>query len=128
MRDGAPEAALRLEEGVQARVGKSVPRDWAFLAMVHHRMGNSARARRWLDEFRDYRPDPAARDAFWSELEVRLLRSEAEAVVLWAPIFPVDPFARLERLPEGLLRLLQACVRCLQFHPEETAGPDGDGR
>jgi hypothetical protein len=28
------------------------------------------------------------------ELEIRLLRSEAEAVVLYDSVFPADPFAR----------------------------------
>ena len=30
----------------------------------------------------------------WIELEIRLLRGEADVVVLYDPIFPVDPFAR----------------------------------
>ena len=34
--------------------------------------------------------DPAQ---FWNELELRLSRSEAEAVVLYDPAFPEDPFA-----------------------------------
>jgi len=28
------------------------------------------------------------------ELELRLLRSEAEALILYDPVFPADPFAR----------------------------------
>jgi hypothetical protein len=35
--------------------------------------------------------DPAR---FWDELEIRLLRSEAEAVVRYDPVFPDDSFAR----------------------------------
>ena len=62
-----------------------------FLAMAHHRLGHHDEARRWLDRFRDRSPilDPSE---FWDELEIRLLRTEAEAVVLWDPIFPADPF------------------------------------
>jgi hypothetical protein len=37
------------------------------------------------------RTDPAQ---FWAELGIRLLRAEAEAVVLYDPAFPDDPFAR----------------------------------
>jgi hypothetical protein len=63
-----------------------------FLAMAHHRLGHHDEARRWLDRFRDRGPDLDP-SAFWHELEIRLLRAEAEAVVLWDPIFPADPFA-----------------------------------
>ncbi len=34
------------------------------------------------------------RARFWDELEIRLLRAEAEAVILYDPTFPDDPFAR----------------------------------
>jgi hypothetical protein len=71
----------------------SMARAWAFLALAHHRLGHGAKARGWLDRLREHRPseDPAR---FWDELEIRLLRSEAEAVVLYDPVFPDDPFAR----------------------------------
>jgi hypothetical protein len=87
------EAISRLEEGIRARGGAGGPRDWAFLALAHHRLGHGAEAHRWLDRLREHRPseDPAQ---FWDELEIRLLRSEAEAVVLDDPVFPDDPFAR----------------------------------
>jgi Tetratricopeptide repeat len=83
----------RLEERIQKRKGESSEADWVFLAMAHHRLGNHDEARRWLDRFRDRRPELAP-NMFWYELEIRLLRAEVEAVVLWDPIFPVDPFAR----------------------------------
>jgi tetratricopeptide (TPR) repeat protein len=87
------EAIRRLEEGIQARGGMSLPQDWAFLAMAHHRLGHLDEARRWLEKFQD-RPPVADSADFWNELEVRLLRSEAEAVILYDPVFPDDPFAR----------------------------------
>ena len=73
--------------------GESCPQDWAFLAMAHHRLGHRDEARRWLDRLRTHQPsaDPTQ---FWNELEIRLLRSEAEAVILYDPAFPADPFAR----------------------------------
>jgi tetratricopeptide (TPR) repeat protein len=86
------EAVRRLEEGIQNRKGVSLQKDWVFLAMAHQHLGHHEEARRWLDRFRDRRPRLAS-DAFWNELEIRLLRAEAEAVVLWDPIFPADPFA-----------------------------------
>jgi tetratricopeptide (TPR) repeat protein len=86
------EAVRRLEEGIQKRKGVSSEADWVFLAMADHRLGHHDEARRWLDRFRDPGPnlDPSA---FWGELEIRLLRAEAEAVAHWDPIFPADPFA-----------------------------------
>jgi tetratricopeptide (TPR) repeat protein len=87
------EAERRLEEGIRQRTGVSREADWVFLAMAHHRLGHHDEARRWLDRFRDRRPNLNP-SAFWYELEIRLLRAEAEAVVLWDPIFPADPFAR----------------------------------
>ena len=86
------EAVRRLEEGIQQSKGVSREADWVFLAMAHHRLGHHDEARRWLDRFRDRRPRLAP-SAFWGELEIRLLRAEAEAVVHWDPIFPADPFA-----------------------------------
>jgi hypothetical protein len=71
----------------------SLPQDWAFLAMAHHRLGHRDEARRWLEKLQD-RPSVADSADFWNELEVRLLRSEAEAVVLYDPAFPDNPFAR----------------------------------
>jgi Flp pilus assembly protein TadD len=87
------EALQRLGEGNRLRGEEGLPSAWPFLAMVHHRLGHSAEARRWLDRLREHRPsgDPAR---FWDELEVRLLRGEAEAVVLYDPVFPDDSFAR----------------------------------
>jgi tetratricopeptide (TPR) repeat protein len=87
------EAIRSLEEGIRLQSGAGVPQDWAFLALAHHRLGHRDEARRWLDRLRQHQPshDPAA---FWHELEVRLLRSEAEAVILYDPAFPDDPFAR----------------------------------
>jgi hypothetical protein len=88
------EAIQRLEEAIQARGGgQGHPEDWPFLAMAHHRLGHRDQARRWLERLRDDRAiaDPARP---WDELELRLLRSEAEAVTLYDPTFPDDPFAR----------------------------------
>ena len=71
----------------------SVEQNWVFLALVHDRLGHHDEARRWLDRFRDRRPS-TDRNAFWGELEIRLLRAGAEGVILYDPIFPADPFAR----------------------------------
>jgi Tfp pilus assembly protein PilF len=87
------EAIRQLADAIQARGGESGPHDWAFLAMAHLRLGDRDAARRWLDRLREHRPSEKA-DDFWDELEIRLLRGEAEAVILYDPVFPNDPFAR----------------------------------
>jgi tetratricopeptide (TPR) repeat protein len=86
------EAIIRLEEGIRKRAGESFPQDWVFLAMAHHQLGHHAEAHAWLDRLRAYRANENP-DVFWNELEIRLLRSEAESVILYDPAFPSDPFA-----------------------------------
>jgi hypothetical protein len=95
------EAVRRLEDGIQKRKGRSSEADWVFLAMAHHRLGHHDEARRWLDRGGErservrfpVRGSGFASHEFWVKLEIRLLRAEAEALVLWDPIFPADPFA-----------------------------------
>jgi tetratricopeptide (TPR) repeat protein len=87
------EAIRRLEKGIRLRGGEAWAQDWEFLAMAHHRLGHRDQARRWLDRLRKYQPSAEA-DKFWDELQIRLLLAEAEAVVLYDPVFPKDPFAR----------------------------------
>jgi tetratricopeptide (TPR) repeat protein len=85
-RAGRLEATIdRLKQGV----GEA---DSAFLAMAHHRLGHRAEARLWLNTMRNRKPNPD-RNAVWGELEISLLQSEAEALILYDPIFPADPFA-----------------------------------
>jgi hypothetical protein len=61
--------------------------------MAHHRPGHRDLANRYLERLRSHRPSTNPLD-FWNELEIRLLRGEAEAVVLHDPAFPTDPIAR----------------------------------
>jgi Flp pilus assembly protein TadD len=86
------DAIRRLEEGIKLRRGVEEPQDWPVLAMTHHHLGHRDEARRWLNRLRNHQPsdDP---NKFWDELEIRLLRSEAEAVILYDPVFPANPFA-----------------------------------
>jgi hypothetical protein len=62
--------------------------------MAHRRLGHREEALRRPDRLRQDRHLPTAPKLFWYVLAVRLLRSEAEAVVLYDPVFPDDPFAR----------------------------------
>ncbi len=88
--DRFEEAIRRLDEGIRKRSGQSLPEDWAFLAMAHHRLGHRDQARSWINRFRNYQPPE--NESYWHDFEVRLLRREAEALIL-DPAFPVDPFA-----------------------------------
>ena len=87
------QAIRRLEEGIQKKNGVSEPQDWAFLALAHHRLVHREQALRWLEKLRSYHSGQAP-GQFWPELEIRLFRDEAEAVILYDPNFPSDPFAR----------------------------------
>ncbi len=86
------DAIRQLKEGIEARKEAEQPFDWIFLAMANHRLGHHDEARRWLDRLRNRQPRTDL-NPFWEELAIRLLRSEADAVILYDPIFPADPFA-----------------------------------
>ena len=80
-----------------------------FLAMAHQRLGHEAEARRELDAGRKrldglgrvfwHRPADRASgellDYGWTEWVIAtLVHREAEALIVYDPIFPADPFAR----------------------------------
>ena len=112
------DAIHRLEEGIRLRKGESLPREWAFLSMAHGRLGHHDEARRWLDRFRSYQPN-ADPNNFWNALEIRLLRNEADAVVVYDPIFPADPFAlRYRASPKPTLPPKFKSMSMLQKTPE----------
>jgi WD40 repeat protein/class 3 adenylate cyclase len=78
------EAIRRLNESIRTSEGAGVPKQFLFLAMAHHRLGHSGEARRWLDRLVSNQP----REGFEfsrDELVVRILRREAEALVLGSP-------------------------------------------
>jgi WD40 repeat protein len=87
------EAVDRLEEGIRLRQGQALPQDVVFLALAHHRLGHNTQARSWLERFKTYVPSKVPQQS-WNELEIRLLRNEAELVILNRPAFPSNPFAR----------------------------------
>ena len=91
-RAGRFEEAIRaLEEGIRLRKGGSIPEDWPFLAMAHYRLGHREEARRWIGMFRGNAPKfPGSASVY--EIQLPLLRSEAEATILYDPAFPADPF------------------------------------
>jgi eukaryotic-like serine/threonine-protein kinase len=83
------EAIRRIDEGIRLRRDEDVPLDWVFLAMSHFRLGHIDEARRYLAKLA-----LSESEDFWSELEVRLLHREAEALIVPAlPGLPADVFA-----------------------------------
>jgi hypothetical protein len=73
--------------------GGKEPSDLAFLAMAHQRLDQPAEARAALVRLRDM----IARRrglALAQVAEDRAFLAEAEAVILYDPVFPEDPFAR----------------------------------
>ncbi len=79
--------------------------DWLFLAMIHSGLGRTSEARRFLQQAdqwimaADKAPSGTEKEGSrWSNLAekptILLLRREAEAVILYDPVFPADPFAR----------------------------------
>jgi WD40 repeat protein len=74
------EAIRRLNESILALRGGAVPKGFAFLAMAHHRLGHGDEAQRWLDKLAAYPPQAGA-DFSWDDVELRILRREAEALM-----------------------------------------------
>jgi eukaryotic-like serine/threonine-protein kinase len=83
------EAIRRLEEAFRLGRHESIPEDLPslamFRAMAHHRLGHNEEAHRWLARSQDYHGKLGVEDL--------QLRSEAEAMILYDPVFPEDPFA-----------------------------------
>jgi len=89
------DAIRRLEESIQLGNGIRLPQGWLFQAMAHHRLGHRKKARFYLVVTSSRQPSADADpDEFWNEVEIRLLQNEAEATILYDPIFPADPFRR----------------------------------
>jgi eukaryotic-like serine/threonine-protein kinase len=75
------EAVLRLDEGIQAGGDGGDPRGFAFLALAHHRLGHRDEAKLWLGRLGAYQPKEGP-DFSWTDVEIRILRREAESLVL----------------------------------------------
>jgi tetratricopeptide (TPR) repeat protein len=86
------EAIPFLDEAVSINGPTGQPLDAAYLAMAHERLGHHAEALRWLEYLRGHQAsaEPAL---FWNELQVQYHLIEAEAVVVYDPVFPADVFA-----------------------------------
>jgi WD40 repeat protein/tetratricopeptide (TPR) repeat protein len=79
LRAGHYEKAIRkIEEGIAHRGGKSLPQDWAFLAMAYAELGKLDEARSWSARFADWAPATEA-GKFWEDLEVIILRDQVGA-------------------------------------------------
>jgi tetratricopeptide (TPR) repeat protein len=79
-RDGQHDQAVRGLDQAIAIHGAGGAEDWVLLAMAHHRLGHVEEAKKWLDRVRSVQPSRESR-RFWENLEVELLRSEAERLL-----------------------------------------------
>jgi tetratricopeptide (TPR) repeat protein len=86
-----PEALATLTHSNALNQGK-VPEDLAFLAMAYGRLGQIAEAKAMLARLGDLMRQE--KFAGGRGDEGRAFLAEAEAVVLYDPIFPADPFSR----------------------------------
>src|SRR5262249_54123412 len=78
------EAIRTLEECQRGRGDGGDPQGFAFLALAHHRLGHRSEARRWLDKLAAYWPKETG-DLSWDDVDVRILRREAESLILGGP-------------------------------------------
>jgi hypothetical protein len=61
--------------------------------MAHHRLGHRAEALHHLERVQDNQPGDDT-PGFMFSLQIRFLKREAEAEILYDPIFPADPFVQ----------------------------------
>jgi WD40 repeat protein len=85
----ALETLSRSEKLNTAALGRCDPSDLAFQAMAQHRLGQTETSRATLKRLREVM---ATRHAA-ANSENQTFLHEAEAVILYDPIFPADPFA-----------------------------------
>jgi tetratricopeptide (TPR) repeat protein len=72
------QAILTLNDAVSLHRSGGTPSDWLFLAMAHHRLGNAAEAKQWLDKATGAINENASLAA---DPETRLFRREAESLI-----------------------------------------------
>jgi WD40 repeat protein/serine/threonine protein kinase/tetratricopeptide (TPR) repeat protein len=73
------DAIDRLNEGIKLTGTQGGVHDWIFLAMAHYRLGETAGARKFLARAMQYQPEEKGR--LWDELEIDVLRREAQALI-----------------------------------------------
>jgi WD40 repeat protein len=78
------ESIRRLNESIQTRGDGGIPQAFAFLALAHHRLGNHDEAKRWLDKLVASQPKKGF-DISWQDVELRILRREAESLISGSP-------------------------------------------
>jgi tetratricopeptide (TPR) repeat protein len=87
------EASERFREGIALKGGPTAFDEAAFLAMAVFQGGDHAPARALLSGLEDVRPDGPSSEDWWQAEARRVLRREAERLILDGD-FPADPFAR----------------------------------
>ena len=91
-RAGRFEDAIRqFEASRKEGNGSEDPVDWLFLAMANERLSRRDEALSCLEVLRNRQPSPDYTQC-WNEMEISLLRSEAEALIVDDPAFPANTF------------------------------------
>ena len=88
----AAEAIARTREGIAVVGGPAAFDEVLVLAMAAFQGGDHAQARALLNGLGDVGPDGPSSDAWWNAQARRLIRREAERLILDGD-FPADPFA-----------------------------------
>ncbi len=89
----AAEAIARTREGIAVVGGPATFDEMLVLAMAAFQGGDHPQARALLNGLGDVGPDGPSSDAWWNAQARRLIRREAERLILDGD-FPADPFAR----------------------------------
>ena len=76
----------------------AIPQEFAFLALGHHRLGHRDEAKRWLEKLAAHQPKEGS-DFSWKDVEIRILRREAESLILGSPpaVAPTAPATSTEK-------------------------------
>jgi tetratricopeptide (TPR) repeat protein len=72
------EAIEQLNEGIRLTQGPGAHLDWVFLAMAHHRLGESEQAHKYLARVGGPQPNSSS---LWDRLEVEILQREARQLI-----------------------------------------------
>jgi Tfp pilus assembly protein PilF len=79
-RAGQDDKAIeQLTKAIEVHGKGGTPADWLILALAHQRQGRAGEARKWLDKAVTELEKQGAEQSWSNQLELRLLRREAEA-------------------------------------------------
>src|SRR5262249_2403165 len=69
-----------LTQGMKADDGRATTRDWLFLALAYHGLGQTDKARHSFERSNETEAQPVARQ-FWEDTEAAILHLETEEIL-----------------------------------------------